>query len=300
MVTSAATPLIVIVGIPTYGRREVLRETLMQLERQERLPDRILICPVTEDDLDEDHAGRLAFPVQRVHGPQGSCAQRNAILDAAGDADVIVFLDDDYIVDDRFVAEVERIFQQNPDVIAATAHTVFDGIRGPGIDLPGALAILALDRPPEVGRLSPIDVAPSGNSAFRLAGVRRAGARFDEKLPLYAWCEDVDFSGQLGRHGRVVLSTALRGVHRGVKRGRTSGLRFGYSQIANPIYIVRKGTMPWRRAVRFLVGNVGANLFGSLRPQGLIDRRGRLKGNLIALWDLMRGRLAPQRILTLG
>lgn len=298
--TPANKPFTLVVGIPTLGRREVLRETLSQLEKQERRPDRILICPVRGDDVDWEHAGALAIPVERIDGPQGSCAQRNAILDAVGDADAILFLDDDYVLADGFIAEVERLFLQYPDIAAVTAHTVVDGVRGPGIDMPEVLAILAKDQPPETAHLSPVDVAPSGDSAFRIAAIRQAGARFDENLPLYAWCEDVDFSGQFRGQGRIVLSTALRGVHRGVKRGRTSGLRFGYSQIANPIYVVRKGTMRRSRAVRFVVGNLAANLLGSLWPQGSIDRRGRLKGNLLALWDLVRGRLAPQRILTLG
>ncbi|AZO77314.1 hypothetical protein B5U98_17255 [Bosea sp. Tri-39] len=47
-----------------------------------------------------------------------------------------------------------------------------------------------------------------------------------------------------------MLSTALRGVHRAVKRGRTSGLRVGYSQIANTVYLARKGTMRRLRALR--------------------------------------------------
>ena len=37
-------------------------------------------------------------------------------------------------------------------------------------------------------------------------------------------------------------ANVLRGVHLGNKRGRVSGLRFGYSQIANPIYLLQKGT----------------------------------------------------------
>ena len=45
-------------------------------------------------------------------------------------------------------------------------------------------------------------------------------------------------------------------------------------------------------------GNVAANILGSLRPQGLIDRRSRLKGNCLALFDMLRGRLAPRRILS--
>lgn len=289
----------IVVGIATTGRREVLRETLAQLERQERRPDRILICPVTSDDVDWDHAARLAIPVERIDGPRGSSAQRNAILDAAGDTDLILFLDDDYLPADRFIAETERLFLRHPDIIAATGHVLADGIRGPGIGLPEALTILANDRPPDEAALSPIENVYGCNMAFRMAAISHIGARFDENLPLYGWHEDIDFSGQLAGRGRIVLSTALRGVHRGVKRGRTSGLRFGYSQIANTIYVARKGTMRWPRALRFAIGNAGANLLGSLGPQGMVDRRGRLRGNLLALWDCARGRVDPLRILSL-
>lgn len=297
--TTDNKPVVIVVGIATSGRREVLRDTLAQIDRQERRPDRILICPAAAGDVDWGHAASLTVPAERVDGPRGSSAQRNAILDAAGDADLIVFFDDDYLPAERFLAETERLFEDYPDIVAATGRILADGIHGAGIGLPEALAVLANDRPPDEDGLSSVEIAHGCNMAFRMAAIRGAGARFDENLPLYGWHEDVDFSGQLLREGRIVHASALRGVHRGVKRGRTSGLRFGYSQVANPIYVVRKGTMRWPRAVRFVVGNVAANLIGSLRPQGFIDRRGRLKGNLLALWDLLRGRLAPQRILTL-
>jgi len=38
----------------------------------------------------------------------------------------------------------------------------------------------------------------------------------------------------------------------------------------------------------------------SLRPEPWIDRPGRLRGNLIAIGDLLRGRLDPARIQDLG
>lgn len=300
MDTPCARPFTIVVGIATSGRREVLRDTLARIDRQERLPQRVLICPAADSDVDWEHAAGLSVPVERVDGPKGLTSQRNAILDAAGDPDLIVFFDDDFLPADRFLAEAEQLFLRDLEIVAATGEILADGVRGPGIDLAAGLAVLAEDRAPAQARALPIDDLYGCNMVFRFATIAQAGLRFDENLPLYGWHEDIDFSGQLRGRGRIVLSTALRGVHRGVKRGRTSGLRFGYSQIANPIYVSRKGTVAWPRSVRFLVGNVAANLLGSLRPQGLIDRRGRLKGNLIALWDLVRGRLAPQRILTLG
>jgi hypothetical protein len=92
----------------------------------------------------------------------------------------------------------------------------------------------------------------------------------------------------------------LSGVHLGVKSGRTSGLRFGYSQIANPIYLMRKGTMSLSFGGKSILKNLAANLFRSVRPEAYVDRVGRLKGNLFALGDLVRGKLHPGRITELG
>jgi GT2 family glycosyltransferase len=289
----------IVVGIATAGRRDVLRETLMQLDRQELRPERILICPAASDDVDWDHAAGLTVAAERIEGLQGSSAQRNAILDAVGDAELIVFFDDDYLPNDRFIAEVAQLFRQHPDIVAATGHVLADGVHGPGIGWQEALAVLAEDAEPQTRRLWPVENTYGCNMVFRMAAIRRAGARFDENLPLYGWQEDVDFCGQLAAEGRIVHATALRGVHRAVKRGRTSGVRFGYSQVANTVYLARKGTMRRARAWRLSVPPVVANLVFSLLPQSLIDRRGRLKGNLLALWDLARGRLDPRRILSL-
>lgn len=295
----ATRPANIVVGIATSGRRDVLRDTLVQLDRQELRPQRILICPSASDDVDWDHAASLTIAAERIDGQKGSSAQRNAILDVAGDADLIVFFDDDYLPADRFIAEVERLFRQEPDVVAATGDVLADSVHGAGIGLQQALAVLARDRPPQTASIRTVENTYGCNMVFRMAAIRRAGARFDENLPLYGWQEDVDFCGQLAAEGRIVHAAALRGVHRAVKRGRTSGVRFGYSQVANTVYLARKGTMRRGRAWRLSVPPVVANLVFSLLPQSLIDRRGRLKGNLLALWDLARGRLDPRRILSL-
>ena len=295
----ATRPANIVVGIATSGRRDVLRDTLVQLDRQELRPQRILICPSANDDVDWDHAASLTIAAERIDGQKGSSAQRNAILDVAGDADLIVFFDDDYLPADRFIAEVERLFRQEPDVVAATGDVLANSVHGAGIGLQQALAVLARDRPPQTANIRTVENTYGCNMVFRMAAIRRAGARFDENLPLYGWQEDVDFCGQLAAEGRIVHAPTLRGVHRAVKRGRTSGVRFGYSQVANTVYLARKGTMRRARAWRLSVPPVVANLVFSLLPQSLIDRRGRLKGNLLALWDLARGRLDPRRILSL-
>ncbi|WP_367715613.1 hypothetical protein AB2N04_16470 [Nitratireductor sp. GISD-1A_MAKvit] len=132
--------------------------------------------------------------------------------------------------------------------------------------------------------------------AVRMSTVRGYGLRFDENLPLYGWLEDVDFSRQIARHGRIVRSPRLHGVHLGTKTGRTSGVRLGYSQIANPFYLMRKRTMSPGQAAPQIARNLAANALRALYPEPWVDRRGRLVGNIRAVGDLMRGRLAPQNV----
>lgn len=123
--------------------------------------------------------------------------------------------------------------------------------------------------------------------AFRLSAAR--DLKFDERLVLYGWLEDRDFGAALAKRGGKLIKCANAcGVHMGVKNGRVSGDRLGYSQIVNPIYLLRKGTMTYGQVAGQIFRNVASNLSRSLRPEPFIDRRGRLKGNLRGFSDVMR------------
>ncbi len=192
------------------------------------------------------------------------------------------------------------MFAANPAIVAATGDVIADGANGPGLTVEEGLALLAGDRHnPQAEPPRPCYGTYGCNMVFRLDVVRRHGIFFDERLSLYGWQEDIDFSRRLLPYGLVVYAPRLRGVHLGVKKGRTSGVRFGYSQIVNPIYLARKGTFSWPRAARFISRNIAANLVKSLKPESWIDRRGRLRGNLVGLGDVMRGRTDPEKILNL-
>jgi len=286
------------VAIATAGRREVLADAIRFLARQSRQPEELLICPARPEDVEPACLVGFPCPVRVVAGPIGSSAQRNALIDAS-DADVMIFFDDDYLPAEDFVHEAERLFASHPGVVVATGRVLADGILGPGFTHDEGVNFLAntsLDsKPPS---LLPIFNAYGCNMAIRLAPVRLHGIRFDERLPLYGWLEDVDFSRQLAPYGDIVQATGLRGVHLGTKRsGRSPGKRLGYSQVANRIYIMRKGYMTPVQALTGNLKNIGANMVRSLRPEPWVDRRGRLAGNALAVWDWVRGRVDPERIL---
>ncbi len=292
------SPLKIVIGIATAGRREQMRLTLAQVARQRTPPARVVVCPADPADFDPASGVLLRCPLEVVHGRRGLTAQRNRILAACEDADVLIFLDDDFYPASDYVEQVALLFDARPDLVVATSQPLFDGATGPGIEPVDAARIVEAlpSQPPFAEDLRPTYGGYGCNMAIRLAPVRRHALQFDENLPLYGWLEDIDFSRRLAPHGHIVKCAALRGVHLATKRGRSSGLRLGYSQIANPVYLLRKGSMSGSYALRHMGRNLAKNLARSLWAEPWVDRRGRLKGNLLALFDLLRGALDPRRV----
>jgi GT2 family glycosyltransferase len=297
-VTGSDQRLRIGVGIATVGRPELLRVVLDELTLQTRPADRIAVCAPSEADV----AGvPTSSDVAVIIGPRGLTRQRNAIIRELADCDVLVFFDDDFLPRPLYLSVVENVFSSHADVVVLTGLVVADGIIGPGLSVEEARALLT--EAPANGRreddLRDVSNGYGCNMAVRLAATRAGGCLFDEKLPLYGWLEDVDFSRQVAHYGRVVQAPSAQGVHLGVKRGRQSGLRLGYSQIANPIYLLRKGTCPWTMALGLMCRNVVANSLRSFKPEPYVDRLGRLSGNARAVQDLLFGRLDPEKILEL-
>jgi hypothetical protein len=202
----------IVVGIATAGRREQLWRTFGELARQQRAPSRVVVCPASLDDYDPACGALLPCPVHVVHGPRGLTAQRNLILAASSDADVLVFFDDDYYPDPHYLDQVMRLFVARPEVVVATNRPLLDGAVGPGLTHDEARQALqrALPAQPEV---LPTYGGYGCNMALRMVPVLQHGVRFDENLPLYGWLEDIDFSRRLAPYGRIVKYSALRGVH---------------------------------------------------------------------------------------
>ncbi len=286
------------IGIATRGRAGILGETLGELRRQTRAPDRTLVCHVTEQDV----AGlRERFPVAEFLAAEaGLPRQRNRILDAVRDCDAVLFLDDDFLAAPGWLRVLEGVLHARGDCAVATGTVIADGAKGPGITPAQARAILAADVPPA----DPLASLPAFNGygcnmALRLAPVFAHGLRFDENLPLYAWYEDIDFTRRMLPHGTILRLEAARGVHLGTKAGRVPGVRLGYSQVVNPIYLARKGSFPWNHAIPSAARHVLVNLLKSARPEPEVDRWGRFRGNLRGLRDLATGQADPRRILEL-
>jgi GT2 family glycosyltransferase len=293
------------VVICSVGRPDCLAEIAPLLARQSRPADRLLYVVTQPSDASIDPETFVGTPtrVETLIAPKGLPRQRNRGLDAVtDDCDLVLFLDDDFVPSRHAFAGLVAAFQDWPEIGGMTGHLIADGINRSGISTDEAKRLVdaydaarAPDAPARILRTGLAGLYGC-NMAYRINAI--GGTRFDERLPLYAWQEDIDFAARID--GGRILTDAFAGVHRGIKSGReTAGRRLGYSQIANPFYLWRKGTMSAKFALRLTLRNVVANHLKAARPEPWIDRRARARGNRLALAEILRGRSAPERILDL-
>jgi GT2 family glycosyltransferase len=289
----------VAVVVASTGRPDCLAHLSRRLAMQSRPPHRVVFSVVAPSDLP---ARQSLYPdAIVVTGERGLPRQRNRGLELVlGDSDAVAFLDDDYVPSRHALAEIGRFFRAYPDHLGVNGRLLADGINSAGLDFAEAERLVdAWDAAPRpaIPTLRDLRGLYGCNMAFRTAAI--GALRFDERLPLYGWQEDVDFSARLGLRGRLARTDAFVGVHCGVKAARASGLRLGYSQVANPLYLAKKGTMPRTQSLRLILRTLAANLVRSLHQEPWVDRRGRLRGNWLALGHALQGTLEPEHILQL-
>lgn len=281
------------IAVATTGRADIVRKVIARFAQQTRPADGVIVVGASPADV-ADLDGTI-HNLEVTLSQRGLCKQRNAALRRLEDrSDVIVFFDDDFLPTHDFLASLERLLEANPQVVGVTGRLVADGAQTGALSFEEAARRLDDDRERPAPMRKECASLYGCNMAFRLDAAR--GLRFDEVLPLYGWQEDVDFTHQLSWRGTLLHTSEITGIHMGARSGKTSGKRLGYSQVANIVYLRRKGTMkPWVGAEQ-LLRNMVANVVRSAWPENDIDRRGRLAGNLLAIGDFLRGRIDPRRI----
>ena len=278
--------------VASKDRPEVLADVLSDLDAQNRpIRHRVVSVP----DLASLPGGRAPHGWLVVHD-HGAAAQRNAGIRAVSDADVIFFFDDDAVVRNDYVERAVEVFARRLDVVGLTGRVLLDGATGDEISREdGTRAVKESQVQALLGVEAPVRELYGCNFAYRASAAR--DVLFDDRLPLYSWLEDHDFARRLARIGNLVRVEDCVIVHRGVKSGgRMAHTRFGYSQVMNPCYFVGKGSFSVGLAAREIFRPVTKNVVKSLAGPQRIWRRERLRGNLLAVVDVVGGRLTPERI----
>ena len=186
--------------IASHGRADILQRVVDNLFSQSRIPDDIVISVVDPEDVSE--VCRRAAGVRSIFGDAGLTRQRNrGMLPLLETADVIMFLDDDFIVGNDYFLNVEKIFAQDGTIIGVNGEVVADGANSPGFTVDEGLRLAEqYGRQTTAPYMRDIEGTYGCNMAFRAASI--GSQRFDERLPLYGWQEDLDFCGGLRGRGR--------------------------------------------------------------------------------------------------
>ena len=283
----------------SYGRPDILDDTVQSVLRQTVVPEDILIvCP----SADHVHARTLERKnVRLLLSPRGLTLQRTTALDNIGDCDLVAFFDDDMELCPSYLANMVHLFSGDPEIVVASGQMLADGGRGEQVLREHAKTLCdnAELRINELGTIStrPLDYGYGCNLIVRASAAQQN--RFDERLSLYAWLEDSDYSHRCTRgQKRPVINLSAQCVHLGWRGGRISGRKMGYSQIVNPIYLWRKARVFSLRHlfIQYWMRCFVANCFGLIWGKPEEDRLERLKGNIIAFRHLLVGRCDPMLI----
>ena len=294
----ATTPVAVICSA---GRPGMLHESVLQVVGQ-TVPCRVVLSVV--DEADVLPATRELPGVSVMMGPRGSSRQRNLALDSiAHQPECVLFLDDDVELERTYVGEVLACYRRHPGVAVVNGRNLAHGIYPAGtLDRPLARELLGkfhTDHPEmssvEAGAVAPMATAYGCRMAMH--GSLLGKVRFDERLVLYGFLEDLDLALQCRRYGEIVEATYALGVHLEVSSGRVGSRRRGYAEVINALYLWHKGSgFPLGRA---LLGSMRRTAHNAVRAARTGDRR-QFAGNMLGWLDAARGRLEPERMLNVA
>jgi glycosyltransferase involved in cell wall biosynthesis len=275
--------------IPTLGRRKTLAETLQSVLRQTEIPDQIIVSASQQSDVDEATAADARFRV--TYGHPGTTCQRNRGIDALDPkAEIVCMLDDDVELRDDYFAYVKKLFVDRPDVAGFSGSVfTYDG--------------RSREQAKQVLRDRKIDDTFSeGKIGIGCAmNIRRSvldKVRFDERLALYGRLEDADFSARSLHLGKQGSYHACPVAHLVEPQARLPGKQYGFSQVMNPFYLYRKGSVLsfWEVVKSHWWIAFGSNTWGVVTRRQNRDYWGRLRGNFLAIWLIVRGRVEPEYI----
>lgn len=281
------------VVIATKGRPHATTEVLRLLERQSTRPSLVVISATSRADVEGNPITRLN--VEYLFGAAGTCGQRNRALDKIrSSCDVVIFFDDDFAPAPYWIENCTRIFDSEASVAGASGVLIRDGAQTDEITWEEAKRLItaAPSESADPAMLSVCKNLYGCNMAYRVRAI--SDVSFDERLVLYGWMEDMDFSRAVGKKGRLVRSGSMRGVHLGIKSGRMPGKRYGYSQVVNPWYLHKKGILSTTEAWRTILKPLSMNAAKAIRPEKYIDRLGRFGGNMVGLGHLLTGDCRPE------
>jgi glycosyltransferase involved in cell wall biosynthesis len=218
--------MFVSVIVATKDRHHDLINLVRSLTEQSHLPNELVLVDSSETTIVSYTSD--SFNVKYIHtNRKGAAVQRNiGIVNAESKADIMLFLDDDMLLDRDYLHVVVKAFQEDTQGIIGgmNGFLLQDGS-------------IKKEKPSQYELIEVKDLYGC-NMAFRVSVIQ--GVWFDEKLALYSWLEDWDFSTIIGRTHKLVECSQAFGYHMQSPAGRVNDMKLGYMQLANRFYLNKK------------------------------------------------------------
>jgi GT2 family glycosyltransferase len=289
--------------ICTLNRPREVERCLASVTRQTRLPDLVRVVDASENAdtrsvVDRYAAGALSGRLIYQAATPGLTAQRNAGI-RAGRPDIVHFVDDDTVLDSRYVESILREFLADPEgtvlgvggmITNLHRHRVPIAKRAFMLDSPRTGRVLPSGRNPcvvDVQSVTEVDWLSGCSMSFR-RGVFETFS-FNEAFKGYGLGEDVEFSYRVRQRGRLLVAPEARIEHLQSPTNRMTMPRYTYDEIVNRARRVRARTGCLR--MRWFWWSVIGQLL-ALAGASVLDRsavqRARFRKGLAAAWTVLR------------
>jgi|SRR5579885_1639151 len=278
----------------SVNRPEMLHESVLSAVKQTILGPILISVPGREHVLPET----LALPqATLIISPRGLPAQRNAALNAIKNPDtVIFFFDDDVEIEEHYAERMLMAYACNPNVALMNGTNIARGARPGSLTRQSARELIAQ----AIASLPPAASLERSRTAYgcrmSFPGHLLGKVSFDERLALYGYLEDSEFSLKCERFGKIVTNKLAIMAHIETAAGRVGVFRRGYSEIVNPVYIAWKHRNG--NKLRAYCGAFRRTIRNGLKLHQPAARK-QLAGNLLGWGNVASGQLTPERVTEL-
>jgi GT2 family glycosyltransferase len=226
--------------ITTYNRADDLWQCLDSIACQRKKPEEVIVVdngtgPETEmlaREL-EPRFEELQISLRYLRNGKGNSltvARNQGVRESKGD--IVLFLDDDVVLDGDYICQIDKVYQENPDAVGVQGYFKIGKISLSGNllrrffflfhyekDACRVLRSVTATYPYKLGKIISCEWLSGANHSWKKGIVN---IEYDENLKKYSEGEDLDFSYRLFKQypGRLFITPFAKLIHKASPGGR--------------------------------------------------------------------------------
>jgi GT2 family glycosyltransferase len=285
-----------LIVIPTRNRIKELTNTLNFLEANKFFFKKIVIVDSSNLEIKDQIKKKVRMyraNIEVVNSKASTCIQRNVGFKFIKKSKYIMFLDDDNIFYSDAFYKMQNFLNNNKDFVGVAFNQIYKEKKNildcfKKNHITNKIGIYSSDN----GGLSGsgwqsrfvnfennkiVQWLPTRAVIYKSSEIKNS--RFDKKLGVYGYLEDLDFSLQLKKGGKLMVCSDAKYRHdQSITR---PGFQFGKKELRNRYYIVKKHKL--NIGLFFLTTFLRMLLTFKEGVLGNLNSFKRLAGNLVAL-----------------